>query len=59
MISSQQIKTVITNLMLPNAGSLHLYFDDETQARQESVRTGRPVFKSIHNGQRVWSVKIK
>lgn len=59
MIPSTTIQTVIRELYPPNAGSLHLYFDDEIQARQESIRTGKPVFRSIHNGQRLWSVKIK
>lgn len=58
MIPSTQIKTAINSMYLPNTGTMHMYFEDETSARQESTRTGKPIFKSIHYGQVLWSIRI-
>lgn len=39
--------------------SIHIYYDDERVARQESFRTGCPFFISIVGGVRMFSIRQK
>lgn len=39
--------------------SIHIYYDDEVKARQESFRTGQPFFVSVIGGTRLYSIRGK
>lgn len=51
------ITSAITQIYVP-ASSIHIYYDDEVKARQESFRTGCPFFISVIGGVRMYSVRL-
>lgn len=54
------ITSAINQLTIPIPNnSIHIYYDNEADARQESFRTCQPFFISVINGVRVYSVRCK
>lgn len=53
------IQNTIKQAVLIPKDSVHIYYDKEVDARQESFRTGQPFFISLIGGVRMYSVRGK